>query len=365
MTRPGAPAPRASSRAGSRVGTALRRTRGANNEGLVAVAIVVVVVIVGAVRPSFWSLYTVFNVLQNLYEPLIFALGFLLVLLTGGIDVSFDAIGIFAGYLTATAIAHRVTGGNFAVAFVMAALIGLCLGAVNAAVVSLFRLPTLIVTLGTRAIFAGALLGYVGTNYVGLPHNLATFGSDVLVTTRQSSHSAGLQVLIIPVAVLCVLIALGTRYTILGRGLYAVGGNAEAARRSGFSVGRVRTVAFCAAGLLAGLAGMVHVTLTGYADPTDIVGNELIVIAAVVLGGASIVGGRGSVLGTVLGTLLIVLIEYSLIVLGIQSSWDNVAVGAFLFLGLVVQLAGRRGAMSALVRRLQVRRPLRAEERQA
>lgn len=339
-----------------RAGRLVVQARGPNNEGLVAVAIAALVLAVGAVRPGFWSLFTVFNVLMNLYEPLIFALGFFLILLTGGIDVSFDAIGIFAGYLVATLIAHSVIGGNFAVAFGMAALVGLALGAVNAAIVTLFRLPALIITLGTRAIFAGALLSYVGTNYVSLPHNLASFGSDTLATAQgPGHHAAGLQVLIIPVTVLCVLIALGLRYTILGRGLYAVGGNSDAARRFGFSISRIRIVAFCASGVLAGLAGMVHVTLTAYADPLDIVGNELIVIAAVVLGGASILGGRGSILGTVLGTVLIVLIQYSLIILGIQSSWDNVAIGLFLFLGLVVQLAGRRGTVASPARRLRAR----------
>lgn len=352
--------------AAGRAGGLLVRARGPNNEGLVAVAIIVLILAVGAVRPSFWSLYTVFNVLLNLWEPLVFALGFFLILLTGGIDVSFDAIGIFAGYLVATAVAHKAIGGSFPVTFVVAALIGLCLGAVNAIMVELFRLPTLIVTLGTRAIFAGALLSYVGTNYVSLPHNLATFGSDVLVTAHTAGHrSAGLQVLIIPVAVLCLLIAAGLRFTIAGRGLYAVGGDTEAARRFGFRIGRTRTIAFLAAGVLAGLAGMIHVTLTGYADPFDIVGNELIVIAAVVLGGASITGGRGSVLGTVLGTVLIVLIEYSLIVLGIQSSWDNVAIGVFLFLGLVVQLAGRRGGLSSALGRFRPRLASRAGGRQA
>lgn len=339
-----------------RAGALLLRARGPNNEGLVALTICALILAVGVVRPSFWSLYTVFNVLLNLWEPLVFALGFFLILLTGGIDVSFDAIGIFAGYLVATAVAHGAIGGSFPVAFGVAALIGLCLGAVNAALVALFRLPTLIVTLGTRAIFAGVLLSYVGTKYVSLPHNLASFGSDVLATVQTAGHrTAGLQVLIIPVTVLCALIAAALRFTIVGRGLYAVGGQVEAARRFGFSIGRTRTVAFCAAGVLAGLAGMIHVTLTGYADPFDIVGNELIAIAAVVLGGASILGGRGSILGTVLGTVLIVLIEYSLIVLGIQSSWDNVAVGAFLFLGLVVQLAGQRGGLSTAVRAHRLR----------
>jgi len=94
----------------------------------------------------------------------------------------------------------------------------------------------------------------------------------------------------------------------------------------------------------------VHVSLIGFANPQDLVGNELIVIAAVVLGGASIFGGRGSVLGTVLGVLLLELIQYCLIILGVESSWDNVAIGVMLFVGILLQLGPGR-LIRLLVRR--------------
>lgn len=324
------------------------RLRGQNNEGLVAAVMGLLVVLVGMVDHQFWSLATVFNVLQNSLELLVFALGFLLVLLTGGIDVSFDAIGIFAGYTVAVLAGRGVFGGGIILAFAIAAVIGLGLGLVNAAIAAGLRLPVLIVTLGTRGLFTGILLTYIGSNYVNsLPGQLGSFGGANLFTVHVGGHLASLNVLAVPLAVVCLLLALLLRRTLLGRGLYAAGGNAEAARRVGFPVGLINGVALCLAGLLAGMAGVVHITLIGYGNPFDLVGQETNVIAAVVLGGASIFGGKGSLLGTVLGVLMISLINYSLVLLGIPSVWQQVAVGVLLVAGIGAQLASRRRAASA------------------
>lgn len=329
----------------SAVGRIALRLRGRNNEGVVGLAIVILVAVVSGVDSNFWSIATIFNVLHNSYEPLIFALDVFLVLLIGGIDVSFDAIGIFAAYAVARLIVGGHIGGNLWLAFAVSALIGLGLGLFNALAVSTFRLSVLIVTLGTRGIIVGVLLTFVGSAYVNnLPQRIQSFGSDYLMTTHYNhGQVAGLQVLIIPIAIVCILIALSLRYTVIGRGMYAIGGGEEAARRAGFSVGTIKTVVFSVAGALSGAAGMIHVSLIGYASPQDLVGDELIVIAAVVFGGASIFGGRGSVGGTILGVLLIELIQYSLIILGVPSTWDSVAIGGLLLIGMILQVARFKG----------------------
>lgn len=304
----------------------LARLRGRHNEGVVALTIILLALIVGAMNPGFLGLATVFNVLRNSYEPLLFALGVMLVLLMGGIDVSFDAVGIFAAYTTSVLTANALLPGHLWLMFVISTLIGAGLGAINALIVSLGRL-----------------------SISNLPMSLQSFNVDYLYRTHtDTGQLAGLQMLVVPIAIVCLLIDFGLRFTVIGRGIYAVGGSEEAARRAGFSVGMIKTVVFCCAGALAGAAGMVHVSLIGYANPQDIVGNELIVIAAVVLGGASIFGGRGSVLGTVLGVLLLELIQYSLIILGVQSSWDHVAIGGMIFLGVALQVRRSPGARASL-----------------
>lgn len=330
--------------------SAAAHLRGRNNEGLVAAAMALLALGVGAVDGRFWSLATLFNVFRDSFESLLFALGFLVVLLTGGIDVSFDAIGIFAGYTVAVLAARPWFAGHVLPAFLIGAAIGLALGAVNAAAIAALRLPVLIVTLGTRGVFAGFLLSVIGSNYVNaLPGPLNAFPNMALArVSAGGGESVGLHPLVVPIALLCVLLGWFLRSTLLGRGLYAVGGDPDAARRVGFPVPVIRAVALWLAGTLAGLAGVVHVTLLGYGNPFDLVGSELNVIAAVVLGGASIFGGQGSILGTILGVLFVSLISYSLILLGIPSTWQAVTVGILLVLGILAQTVTRRPARRVL-----------------
>lgn len=343
--------PRAQVHSLQNLGTAAARLRGENNEGLLGAVLVLLVIVVGAVDHQFWSLATVFNLVRNSFELLVFALGFLLVLLMGGIDVSFDAIGIVAGYVVALLASHGILPASVLVAFVAAALIGLLLGLLNAAIAAGLRLPVMIVTLGTRGLFTGFLLTFIGSNYVNtLPQSLGTFGqADIFKVHTGANQVVGLNILVIPIALLVVLLAWLLSRTLFGRGLYAVGGDEEAARRVGFPVGLIKAAALCLAGLLAGLAGMTHVTLIGYGNPFELVGQETNVIAAVVLGGASITGGKGSVLGTVLGVLLVSLINYSLVLLGIPSTWQEVAIGVLLVLGVCAQFASRRKQTSVVM----------------
>lgn len=324
--------------------TWLRRVQGRNNEGLVAALITVICLIVGLVDYKFWALGTLFDILRNSFELLLFSLGFLTVLIAGEIDVSFDAIGIFVGYLVTLLATKTALLSNIPGAFAFAILLGILLGFINALTVAFLRLPVLIVTLGTRGIFVGFLLTVIGTNYIyTLPGELGQFGHlYLLVVHGVNGRIYGLHLLTIPTLLLCVAISWCLRNTVLGRSLYAVGGDAEAAKRIGISPDLIKGVALCAAGALAGMAGLVHVTLIGYGNPFDLVGNETDVIASVILGGAAITGGRGSILGTVLGVLLVSLIKYSLILLGISSFWQQSVVGLLLLIGISAQLFTHR-----------------------
>jgi simple sugar transport system permease protein len=125
--------------------------------------------------------------------------------------------------------------------------------------------------------------------------------------------------------------------TIFGRSVYALGGGVEATRRLGISVKRTQTKIYLLVGGLSGLAGILYVSLQRKANPYDLAGSELDVIAAVVLGGASIMGGYGTVFGTVLGVLFINMIKNNLILLGVNSSWQRAAVGVLLVIGITIQ----------------------------
>jgi simple sugar transport system permease protein len=331
------------------------RLRGSNNEGVLVLALVALSIAVGISTPSFWSVPTLLDLLTNSMINVVFAMGVLLVIISGGIDVSFMAIGIFSGY--SVIVVTNSTGfgaGHATVAFALASLIGLGLGLVNAGAVAGLRIPTLIATLGTQGIIRGAMLLWVGSRVIpDYPHGIDKLSNAYLVTAHSAAGDTRLSVLILPAVAICLVVDLILRYTMFGRSIYAIGGDEESARRAGIPVASTKVFIFALVGVLAGFAGMMHVTRVGLANPYELVGSELDVIAAVVLGGASIFGGTGSVTGTVLGVLLITLVKNSLILLGIPSTWQRFAVGMLLLIGITAQ------SLSASTRR---RRPALAGE---
>jgi simple sugar transport system permease protein len=282
-------------------------------------------------------------VLRNSLVEVVFALGVLIVIISGGIDVSFPVIGIFAGYTTIVLAQRGEFDPGVVGAFLVALVVGLLLGLVNGGLIARFRLPTLIVTLGTQGIFRGVLLAYVGSRYIAeLPASVSGLSTTDLLVVQQGTSSSRLHVFVVPVVLLCLAVHWLLQRTMFGRGVYALGGDRESARRAGFPVVRLQVTIYALVGVLAAVAGMMHVTLSRNANPYELAGTELDIIAAVVLGGASILGGRGSVLGTVLGVVLISLIRNSLILMGVPGTWQRVAVGALLVVGVSVQALGAR-----------------------
>jgi simple sugar transport system permease protein len=319
------------------------RLRGRNNEGFLGLTIVVLIAVMSVVNGDFFTISTLFSILRNSLVEMVFALGVLIVIISGGIDVSFPVIGIFAGYTTIVLARDGDVDPGVLGVFAIAVVVGCLLGLVNGGLIARFKLPTLIVTLGTQGIFRGVLLAYVGSKYIAdLPQSVAQLSTLDLVTHQSGSSTSRLHVFVVPVVLLCVAVHWLLRRTMFGRGVYALGGDSESARRAGFPVTRLQLTIYVLVGLLAGIAGMMHVTLSRNANPYELAGTELDIIAAVVLGGASILGGRGSVLGTVFGVLLISLIKNSLILMGVPGTWQRFAVGVLLVVGVTIQALGAR-----------------------
>jgi simple sugar transport system permease protein len=309
-----------------------------SNEALVGIIIVAFSIVTGIVEPSFFTLANAFDLLRASIVLGIMAIGVLVVLLSGGIDVSFTAVAAFSMYATTLFVTSNGLAVHWAVVFAMSIGIGVLLGLVNAVFIGLLRLPTLIVTLGTLSLFRGFLLAFVGNRIINvLPPSMREFSRAPLFRVTSPDGV----IFTLPLAfVFLVGVVLVTwfilRRTMLGRAIYAYGGNAEAAERAGFHVLKLKFFVYGYVGGLAGLAGIIHASLARAANPFDLVGLELTVIAATVLGGASIAGGRGTILGTLLGIALIVMISNSLVVLGIPSYWQRVAVGLLILLGIGV-----------------------------
>ena len=320
------------------------------NETLVALILIAFIGFTAIVEPSSFTVGTFADLLRNGLVLGIFAIGVLLVLISGGIDVSFTALSAFAMYSTTKLLIALGLTSSMALAFVLSAVIGLLLGCVNGFFVASLRLPTLIVTLGTLSVFRGFLLTFVGSQLISnVPAGMKDFSRSMLA--RGDAFDGSFYRL--PTAVLVLVAALAVTAfilyrTSLGRAIFAIGGSEEAASRIGIPVVRTQYFVYAYVGMLSGIAGIVHASMARVANPFDLVGLELSVIAAVVLGGARLSGGTGTITGTLLGVALIVVINNSLITLGIPSTWQNVVIGVLILFGTgVPALQARRRERAA------------------
>ncbi|MEX1661868.1 ABC transporter permease [Thioclava sp. 15-R06ZXC-3] len=319
-----------------------------SSDAIILAILVVAMIFIGLVNPAFWQMSNLFSLLKENVVIGIMALGVLLVMISGGIDVSFTAFAVAGMYLTVRSMVVLDYNG-LVLPFMSAILIGGLLGLMNAGIIHRFKMIPLIVTLGTASVVRGLVLGLVGTSNVNInkmPDALVEFGkTDLFTLERANGSTYGLTAMIVIYLGLALALHLVLKHTMIGRSVYAYGADPEAAKRVGFSTGRTMIFVYVTAGALAGFSGLLHSSMIWLANPRDFVGLELDVIAAVVLGGASIFGGRGTVLGTVLGVFILVMIQNSLILMGIDTTWQRIVVGAMLIAAVTVTALRDRRAL--------------------
>jgi simple sugar transport system permease protein len=310
-------------------------------ESYLLVLIVAYCLIVYGINSSFLTLENLFDVLKSSSIMGTMALGVFVVMLSGGMDISFTAIATVSMFVTVKIL--LMFTGNLAVAFAMAGVIGMLMGSVNAVLVHYCRLPTLIVTLGTSSIFHGGMLALARVPYIySVPKYLFSFSKQMLFSWKApSGATVGLSMMTVIVLGVALLTWAILRYTSLGRGVYALGGNAEAAKRAGFNIARIQFFIYGWVGLLSGVASMEYVALVRHVHPFNLMDIMLDVIAAVVLGGTSLAGGRGTVGGTLLGVWMIYLIRNSLVLMKIPSYWDSVVIGLVIVVSTGINAYGR------------------------
>ncbi len=301
--------------------------------------LVLVVVATGLKQPRFLGRESIDSVL--LYLPLLTVLGMgqMLVIVTRGIDVSVGSIvGVAAMVVGMTFRAHP--GLSVALGLLEGLGVGLLLGCVNAAAIAWGRVPPIVATLGTLSAYRGLTFIVGGGKQIDsndLPDAL----------TRLSLNGP---VPFLPWALLLALAvagatALSIGRTRTGRNVFALGSNPEAARLRGTPVVRTTFLVYAVSGALAGLAGVLYASRYGFVNPaTAGQGLELSVIAAVVIGGTKVVGGSGSVLGVLLGSLLLATMSVALSVLGIDATWQGLAYGLVILVALILGRALRGAA---------------------
>jgi simple sugar transport system permease protein len=295
-------------------------------------------VLVTMINPAFLSVETVFDIIRSSSAAIIVGMGLLLVMLSGGIDVSFMSVALFGSYVAAyLMISLKVD--SLAFAFAVSVSIGAVLGIVNALLINWLNLPPFIITLGTQNLFHGVMTTFISDKTFGagvIPTSLSKFGSATLFTMHTKQGVMGLTASVIPMCLAVVCTWFIIQHTMIGRGIVAMGNSPESAKRAGFSLLRLRLFAYVYMGVLAAVMGVVYISQVNAVYPNKLVGNELMIIAGAVIGGTKDTGGRGKILGVMLGIAIIYLLNSTLIFLGLSSSWNSFFVGALLVVSVVV-----------------------------
>ena len=305
---------------------------------MLLIIIVVYSVFVTIKNPGFFQIQTVFDIIKTSSTTMIVAMGLLVVMISGGIDVSFMAIALFGSY-TSLYIMIQTGINNLAFAFAVSMAIGVVLGLVNAVLISWLKLPPFIITLGTQNLFHGIMTTFISDKSCGsgvLPECLHKFGQGTLFKVATANGSTGLTVSLIPVLIAGLATYFILRKTMIGRGIVAIGNDEESARRAGFNPFKIRLFVYAYSGALAGMMGIVYAAQVNALYPNKMVGDELMVVAAVVIGGTKITGGQGKIFGAVLGVLITYLLNSTLIMIGLSSSWNNLFVGAILVIAVAI-----------------------------
>lgn len=291
------------------------------------IGLILIIVIITALNPGFLSVSNLMNVLRQVSINALIAFGMTFVILTGGIDLSVGATLALTGAVTAGMMA---SGIDPIFAMLLGLLLGAVLGAINGFIIAKGKVAPFIATLATMTIYRGLTLVYTD----GRP--ISGLGDSLTFQMLGKGYFLG-----IPIPVVTMIISFGILYFILkkttfGRRVYAVGGNEEASILSGINADRIKIYVYSLLGLLAALASLILTSRLNSAQPTAGEMFELDAIAAVVLGGTSLTGGRGWIVGTLIGALIIGVLNNGLNLIGVPSFFQQVVKGAVILLAVLL-----------------------------
>lgn len=326
------------------------------NEFYITVIIIVLACIIQVISGQFFTSNNLVDLLRSMIVPGMMAAGLFMVIVSGNIDVSFPYTAMLCMFAVTKWFSVIDYQGPVFLAFLIAGVIGMVLGLLNGVLAAWLKLPTLIITLGTCTIFLGITQGVLQSSVISvLPIPMAKMVTTNLfsVVNGETGLGSSMPVSILFLAAIYLIVGFIMKYTMLGRGIYAVGGDPVAAERAGFNVSFIRIFVFTFMGAIGGITGITQVTVSGMCQINFFDGYEMTIIAAVVLGGANIAGGSGSVIGTFLGVLLMKMISNNLILLGIPTNWSKFMTGILIIAGVSMSayknvLAKRRIASNIL-----------------
>ena len=293
------------------------------------IGLIVFSVIVAFINSRFMTTSNILNILRQTSINAVIATGMTFVILTGGIDLSVGSILGFSGAVAAMMLA---SGVDSIIAIPVALIVGLVVGALNGVLISKGKLQPFIVTLATMTMLRGATLVFtdgkpIGTGFEANSKLFAWFGN---------GYVRGIPVPIIVIIVTFLVALFVLTQTKIGRYVYALGGNEEATKLSGISTDKVKIFVYAISGMMAALAGIIITSRLSSAQPTAGSGYELDAIAAVVLGGTSLAGGTGTIVGTMIGALIIGVLNNALNLMDVSSYFQMLAKGSVILLAVLL-----------------------------
>ncbi|MEP6677144.1 MAG: ribose ABC transporter permease [Ferruginibacter sp.] len=314
--------------------TAIYKDRFGKLQSLIALFILCVVF--ALLSDKFFTIANGLNVMRQISVNICIAVGMTLIILTAGIDLSVGSVLALCGAITAGLLKNGIAihplnlfiGFTILGAILAGIIVGASLGFFNGIIITKFKVPPFVATLAMLTIARGFTMLYSnGFPISSFPKNFAFIGAGWLL---------GLPVPVWIAAVIVILAIIVTKKIRLGRYIFAIGGNESAARLSGININRVKIIVYSIAGALAAVGGIIVTARLDSAQPNAGTGYELDAIAAVVIGGTSLSGGRGSIWGTVLGAIIIGVLNNGLVLLDVSPFWQQVVKGSVILLAVII-----------------------------
>ena len=292
------------------------------------IALIILMAVITIINSNFLTANNLLNLLLQVTSNALIAFGMTFVILTGGIDLSVGSILALSSALTAGLLG---SGMPVTLAILISLILGCILGMMNGLLISYGKLAPFIVTLATMTIFRGATLVYTNGNPI-----TKGLSDTFLFQFLGQGYIVGIPFPVIIMFIVFIVLYVLLHNTAFGKSVYAIGGNEKAAYISGVKLNKVKIIIYSISGIMASISGLIITSRLSSAQPTAGASYEMDAIAAVVLGGTSLSGGKGRILGTLIGALIIGVLNNGLNIIGVSAFWQQVVKGVVILIAVLI-----------------------------
>ncbi len=292
------------------------------------IALIILMAVITIINSNFLTANNLLNLLLQVTSNALIAFGMTFVILTGGIDLSVGSILALSSAITAGLLG---SGMPVTLAILISLILGCILGMMNGLLISYGKLAPFIVTLATMTIFRGATLVYTNGNPI-----TKGLSDTFLFQFLGQGYIVGIPFPVIIMFIVFIVLYVLLHKTAFGKSVYAIGGNEKAAYISGVKLNKVKIIIYSISGIMASISGLIITSRLSSAQPTAGASYEMDAIAAVVLGGTSLSGGKGRILGTLIGALIIGVLNNGLNIIGVSAFWQQVVKGVVILIAVLI-----------------------------